>query len=248
MTTNPFERHGIAHLSPSSLRLYREEPAAWVVKYLFRVKDESGPGAWRGLAVEKGLDTYLYSGGDGNAAHSAMHTEFERLATGLADDKTVKERANLDDFLKQSIMALSGQPMPLHRQKRIEVRLPGIEVPLIGFVDYEWPQFGIDLKTTMRLPSEPQPAHVEQMAVYMQATGKPFSLLYATPKKSAVYEVTKDMAVDALERVQRGANAIRHMLALAETPHDAAAIFSPDMSSFYWSEEMIAKAKEIYSK
>ena len=51
---NAFERHGIKHLSASSLGLYRDQPAAWVCRYLLRVKDEAGPSAWRGSATEAG--------------------------------------------------------------------------------------------------------------------------------------------------------------------------------------------------
>ena len=242
---NPFEKHNIEHLSPSSLRLYRDQPAAWVVKYLFAVKDDAGPAAWRGLAVEAGLDTLLF-GGSRHAALAVTERAFEEKAQGLADDKTVKERAALPEFLKQAADVAARHGQPLFRQKRVQVALDGIEVPLIGFLDYEWPSYGIDLKTTMRLPSEPSPAHVEQMAVYMKATGKPFWLAYVTPKKFATYEITESMAAAAWLRVAQGADAIRRMLTVSETAHDAARLFAPDFSSFYWSPPMIEKAQEIY--
>ena len=242
---NPFEKHNIQHLSPSSLRLYRDQPAAWVVKYLFAVKDEAGPAAWRGLAVEAGLD-YLLFGGSPQAALAVTERAFEEKAQGLADDKTVKERSALKDFLTQAADVAARHGQPLFRQKRVQISLDGIEVPLIGFIDYEWPAYGIDLKTTMRLPSVPSPAHVEQMSVYMRATGKPFWLSYVTPKRATTYEITQDMADAAWQRVAQGADAIRRMLTVSETAHDAARMFFPDLSSFYWSPPMIEKAQEIY--
>ena len=242
---NPFEKHNIQHLSPSSLRLYRDQPAAWVVKYLFAVKDEAGPAAWRGLAVEAGLDHLLF-GGNAQAALAVTERAFEEKAQGLADDKTVKERSALKDFLTQAADVAARHGQPLFRQKRVQISLDGIEVPLIGFIDYEWPAYGIDLKTTMRLPSVPSPAHVEQMSVYMRATGKPFWLSYVTPKRATTYEITQDMADAAWQRVAQGADAIRRMLTVSETAHDAARMFFPDLSSFYWSPPMIEKAQEIY--
>lgn len=242
---NPFERHGIKHLSPSSLRLYREEPAAWVVRYLMGVKDEAGPGAWRGSAVEAGLDRILFGGALG-VARAAMIERFEKDAAGVADDRAEKERADLAAYLDQAAAALKDRPTPLTKQSKISIDLPGIEVPLIGFCDYVWEAEGLDLKTTQRLPSSPQPAHVEQMAVYMEATGKPFSLLYVTPKKSALYPVTPEMARDAMVRVRRGAAAVRALLEKTQGAYDALSIFSPDMSSYQWSPEMILAANKFY--
>ncbi len=244
---NPFERHNIKHLSPSSLRLYREEPAAWVVRYLMGVRDEAGPGAWRGTAVEAGVDRLLF-GYDKTMALASMNAKWNELAQGAADDKAMKESADLPEYLAQAQAALQGRPMPLTKQSKISIDLPGIEVPLIGFVDYQWADEGLDLKTTQRLPSSPQPAHVEQMAVYMEATGKPFSLLYVTPKKSAIYPVTADMARDAMVRVRRGAAAVRALLEKSQGSYDALSIFSPDMSTYHWSPEMVVAANRFYQR
>ena len=59
-TKDPFERFGIGHLSPSSLRLFRAEPACWIGRYMLKVPDEAGAGAWRGQAVEAGVDRLLF--------------------------------------------------------------------------------------------------------------------------------------------------------------------------------------------
>lgn len=245
---NVFERHGITHLSPSSLRTYREEPALWVLKYLHRVKDEVGPGAWRGTAVEAGLNHYLL--GQPEFATKAMHVAFEEKAAGVADDKIHKEREALPMFLAQAREALKDKPplTPKDQQHKISIDLPGIEVPLIGYVDYLWPDHGVDLKTTMRMPSEPSAAHVEQMACYMRATGRPFHLCYVTPKKWAMHEVSPAMADEAMENVMRGARAIRQLLSLVSTADDALTLFSPEMEGYRWSPEIVTAAKNIYTR
>lgn len=242
---DPFEKHGIKHLSPSSLRLYREEPAAWVCRYLMRVKDESGPGAWRGQAVEAAMDHVLF--GQPDLALKSMYVAFEERAQGVADDKTSGERSDLPLYLAQARLALEKATTPVRRQHKISVDLPGIEVPLIGFADWVWADYGIDLKTTKRLPSAAEPAHIEQVAVYAEATGVPFSLCYVTPKKFAVYPVTAQQVSDAMGRVRRGANALRSLLARCNSPEDALSIFSPDMGSWHWTPEMILAANKIYN-
>lgn len=234
---NVFERHGIKHLSASSLRLYRDQPAAWVCRYLMGIKDEAGPGAWRGTAVEAGLDHHLF--GQHELAQKAMYLAFEERAAGMVDGDITKEREALPQFLAQARLATEKTPVPLTKQSKISIDLPDIEVPVIGFVDYRWETTGLDLKTTWRMPSEPQPAHVEQMAIYAKATGLPFSLLYVTPKKWSIHEVTPAMAAEAMERVQTGARAIRHMLSKVESASDALRLYSPDLESYHWSPPLI---------
>lgn len=234
---NPFERHGIKHLSASSLRLYRDQPAAWVCRYLMSIKDGAGPGAWRGTAVEAGLDHHLF--GQHELAAKAMYLAFEERAAGLADDDVVKERQALPQFLAQARSAIDKRSVPLTKQSKISIDIPGIEIPVIGFVDYRWADSGLDLKTTWRMPSEPQPAHVEQMAIYAKATGLPFSLLYVTPKKWSIHEVTAAMADEAMERVYTGARAIRHMLSKVDGAADALRLYSPDLDSYHWSPPLI---------
>ena len=236
-----FAKHGITHLSASSLSLYRDQPAAWVAKYLCNAKDEVGPGAWRGTAVEAGLDHYLF--GTPEHATKAMHLAFEERAVGVADDSVHKERMALPEFLIQARQATLGMGTPLTKQSKISIDLPGIEVPIIGYLDYRWADRGLDLKTTWRMPSTPSPNHVEQMAIYNKATGIPFSLLYVTPKKWSFHEVTSSMADEAMERVLSGAQAIRHMLSKVDNAADALKLYSPDYDHYRWSPALIEAAK-----
>ena len=52
---NPFERHGIEHLSASSLNLWAAEPALWIMERLLGRKALPGVPAARGKAVEHGV-------------------------------------------------------------------------------------------------------------------------------------------------------------------------------------------------
>lgn len=240
---NPFEKHGIKHLSASSLRLYRDQPAAWVCRYLLRVKDEAGPGAWRGTATEAGMDMYLF--GQPENATKAMHLAFEERAAGIADDKAAKEREALPMFLAQARLALEPKGTPLIRQRKISIEIPGLAVPIIGYCDWMWADIGRDLKTTWALPSNPKPEHIDQMAIYMQATGKPFELVYVTPKKHAIYPINAQQAAEGMARVRRGALAIQHMLGKVESGEDALRLYTPDYSSYLWSAEMVLAANKV---
>jgi hypothetical protein len=244
--TDPFERHGIEHLSPSSLRLFREAPAVWCGKYLLRAPDEVGPGAWRGKAIEAGVDRLLF-GFDPGTALQAVQTQWDLDAQGVVEPDAVKEYDALPDFLVQAGVAFAGMPIPLQRQARIELTLPGISVPLIGFCDWLWPDKGTDLKTTWRIPGTPDPAHIEQVSAYSMFHGVPFDLTYVSPKKWTRYEVTPLMASEAYDRVIETAQAVRSFLAHVESAHDALSMFSPDYSSYFFRPAMAEAVRQAKS-
>lgn len=241
----PFERHGIHHLSPSSLRLYREQPAAWVCTYLMHLRGDAGPAAWRGQAVEAGLDVWLF-GDTFDAALDAANRRWHEQAMGEVTDKGDGEYANIPGFLMQATNALAGHPPVLTKQSKISIELEGIEVPVVGYTDYMFPDYGLDLKTTLRMPPLPRQEHVDQMAVYMTAKKKPFKLLYVTPKRHELYDVTDAMAAESMAQMTNGAKAIRHLLSNSHDAQDALNFFYPDYSSFYWSAETIAAVRKVH--
>jgi hypothetical protein len=239
MSTDPFERHGIDHLSPSSLRLFRECLPVWTGKYLLHAADEMGPGAWRGQAVEAGVDRLLF-GETGDAPVLAMHAKWNEQAQGLVEPDCVKEQEALDSFYLSAAAAFTGQPVPLQRQGRIELDLPGISVPLVGYCDWRWSTHGDDLKTTWRMPNggQPDPAHVDQVTCYSMHYGVPFFLTYVTPKRWTRYEVTGSMAATAWDRVIETAQALRSFLEHVRDGHDALSMMSPDYTSYFFRPAM----------
>ena len=50
-----FARHGIDHLSASSVNLFIAQPALWCASYLMKKRPPVGPAAHRGTAIECGV-------------------------------------------------------------------------------------------------------------------------------------------------------------------------------------------------
>lgn len=249
MQPDPFEKHGIKHISASSLNLYKAQPALWCGKYLLGWKDDVGPAAWRGSAVEAGLDLALY---DRSAPFEAVAAKaFERFdldAMGEVTDKIDKEREAIPAMVQQAFAAAGGWGIPNARQFKIEAWIDGIPVPVIGYVDYKYDTFLADLKTTHRLPSEPQGNHAAQVAGYWKATGLPPRLLYATSKKAAVYELTPEQCEAAWDDLRRAAFALQSMLRKVSDGTEALSIFAPDFDSFYWADATKAACMEALMK
>lgn len=233
---NPFARHGIRHLSPSSLLTYQSNPAMWVGKYMFGWRDEAGPRAWVGNAVEAGLHSRIQGAAD---YVERAYNAFDMKAQGEISDDITEARAHIEPMLAQACEAYKGRIGPLVPlyQVKCEWWIDGIEVPVIGYLDFEWPEQIDDLKTTLAIPSKPRPDHVAQIGMYMKARNKAAgSLLYVSPKRFAQYHVTMEQAEEELRALTRSARAIRHMLGMVRSPEDAARIFAPDFSDFRWND------------
>lgn len=243
---NPFERFGIRHLSPSSLNAYAANPCMWVGRYLLHWEDEPGPSMARGTAIEAGLDAWLYQR-DPEAAVQTAFKSFAMNTGGVVDNEHDSERDNLEPMLLQAISALKDMPPPTARQMKIEHWIDGIEVPVIGYVDYLFEDHGIDLKSTKACPGSIKADHGRQIALYAKAKARPFKILYVTAKKHALYPLTDNEAAVHLRDLERHARAVRHLLNKSENPLDAARFFAPEFSDFRWSEKTTDLANAVYS-
>lgn len=242
--TNPFERFGITHLSPSSLNLYCANQSLWVGKYLMGWKDDMGPAAYRGSAIEAGLDVFLMEGKEAEAKERA-EAKFLELTGGQVDEAHDAERVNIVPMLCQAMTALKDFGAPLARQVRIEYQIEGVEVPIIGYVDYSWPDFDLDLKTTKACPSSIKGDHARQFSIYRKARSKPIKAVYVTAKKSALYDLTDEDAALHVADSEAHAKAIRHLLANSKNARDAAKFFPIERSDFRWSDTTLALATAL---
>lgn len=243
--TDPFGKFNIDHLSVSSLALWRNEPARWVARYLYGIKDEGGPRAWRGNAVEAGLNQALAGAGDDDAVTAALHN-FELNAAGDAADEVEQERGSIDPMVRLAAANLRPLGRPLMAQRRVERRLPGIEVPIVGYVDYEWDDFLVDLKTTLRLPSAPRGDHVVQVVSYGDALQKRPGLIYVTPKKIQRFAEEHMDATEARWTLRRAALALRVTLQIAADREEMASLTVPKFDDFRWSPTSIEAARQIW--
>lgn len=227
---NPFQHHGVFHLSPSAVNMFTQSPSAWIAKALFGHKFKAGAAAWRGIATEDGLNAYIFNGADPKAAHDLTLEKFDQLKGGLNMDAGVeKERDRLYRYLINSIDAMLeletdfgiGKPQlpPVGTtfNGQWEVGLPcrfgdqsHEKVDVIGYLDFLYANDAnkhtiVDLKTTARIPSEWSTAHMMQAAFYKRAHGNnpDVYFVYASPKEEDKPNKYHIMKLDD-ESYQRG--------------------------------------------
>ena len=245
---NAFERHGIGHLSASSLSTFAAEPALWVMERLLKRKGQVGCSAHRGTAAEDGIvHGLLNPGATIEDCQALALVKYDQLSALSGDPKRQKERDAVLPIVATAIPELRKYGIPDGVQLRIERRLDGVPVPFLGFIDLRWSQHGmlLDLKTQLRLSSEISPAHARQVALYAHGTNDAAGICYATPSKVGIYRL--EDAATHTAAMANIAKRLERFLGVSKDPHELAGIVCPNWDSFYWSDPFTrALGKEVY--
>jgi len=240
-----FDNFAIKHLSHSNIDLARNDLGLWVLRYVYKVYDPANAAMARGNAVEWGLQVALQGGEFDDPLDAAMKDFNKRTALGVDGERREKEANNIGGMVSQAREGMAGAKVIAYQEK-IEIEIPGIDIPVIGFTDFTCEDTIIDLKTTTRLPSAISAGHRRQGSVYQRAAGnKSIDFLYATPKKHAMYRL-EDSDGDWLEVCQTALR-LQRFLEKFDTKEELAAVVIPNFDSFYWSSSATReKAREIF--
>jgi hypothetical protein len=241
---NPFEVYDLQHLSPSACNLFASSPAMFVLEKCMKKRSPVGAAAYRGTAVEAGIVEGLLNGTDDATCVKLAEAEFNKLTALSGDSRREKEAGAIGDMVKMGLSELRPYGRPTSTQGKIEYKIEGLMVPMIGFYDVEWSNHGIltDIKTTHALPSKISTSHARQVALYCAARGNNLDarLTYVTPKKVATYHLENvGQHVLALEKI---ALTIQRFLSISNDPAELAAIVVPEVDSFYFADPMARKA------
>lgn len=241
---NPFEAHGITHLSPSSCNTFAGSPAAFVLDKVLKKRQSVGPAAHRGTATEAGIVLGLTTDATLEECVDHAHKEFWQLTAMSHDPRIDKERAAVGEMVKIGLSELKPYGRPTSTQGKVEYCVEGLLVPLLGFYDIEWAQHKIlvDLKTTHALPSQVKIAHARQVALYATARGGDLDarLTYVTPKKCATYHL--DNVSEHMKALIQIAKSIQAFLSVSEDPMELASMVVPDLESFYFNDPVARQA------
>lgn len=244
---NGFEKHGIRHLSPTSVNLFAAEPALWVVERLLNRRGPVGCAAHRGTAAEAGIVHGLLRPEAPVADCQAVAlAEFDRLTALSGDPRRAKEREGVPGIVATALPELRQYGIP-QTQVKVEKTLPGVPVPWLGFIDLFFPESGVvvDIKSQLRLSSEISTGHARQVGLYVHGTNHEARIAYCAPSKMAVYRLEDPAShVAALGNI---AQRMERFLSLGDAQF-LASIVVPDPDSFYYSDATTrAICREVYA-
>ena len=240
--TSSFERHGIDHLSASSINLFVAEPAMWAMQKLLGRKSGVGAAAHRGTSIEAGVEMGLFEpDAPVEACQELAQARFNQLTVLSGDPNREKEFAALAPSVAIALKELRQYGVPSaadgNRQHRIETPIEGVSVPFIGWLDFWFQEHSIivDLKTQLRLSSKISEPHARQGAIYHAAHGNAeIRFAYVTPQKIGVYRL--DDPRTHLNAVAHVAQSIERFLGLSADPEELTQSLSPNFDSFYWND------------
>ncbi len=237
-----FAKHGIQRLSPSSVNAWIDNPTIWCLKYLGKARDDVGPKAHRGTAVERGVE-FLLRGAPMARAVSEAELLFNHLCLGEVNEAVAQ---HIPAMLEQANQWRIANELDLAAtQLKVQTWLDGVDIPFIGFIDFtfigDFPD--TDLKTTERL--ELQRAHVRQVALYARARKHPASLLYVTPKKHQHFVISEDDCAAALSEFRSAALSLERFLSRVDDAQDALHLLPFDTSHWKVNQQLIDAHAEL---
>ena len=255
-SNNPFEVHGISHLSASNINLFVTDKAKWIAQYLFKMRDETSPSAIRGNVLEHCLNLIKSNNdeirsGSKYVEHHVLHKKFNMdcVAEGfdLDDEKVQKEADKLFKYFENMNYCFADCKKFNQYQQKIFLNIWDLPVPFIGYTDFITNDEVIDLKTTLRMPSEPSEGHKRQLAMYQMAyQDKNCSLYYVSPTKYRKFRHSKRELQYYSEQTKQICFAIQKFLSISNDKEELASLVYPDYDSWMWSENFKLKAKEIW--
>lgn len=244
---NNFTRHGITHLSPSSVNMFAESPDAWVARYLLGHKFTFAPAARGGTMVEDAV-VHILQGADMQSVIDTTLAEYRKANLFTTDKKVETWSESMPEMIRLAVKELEQYGKPefedFGEQKKIGIccNMGDYIMPITGFTDLDYPQHNlvVDLKCTQRIPSEMSDAHKRQGAIYKQATGRDVKFLYVSGKKAVWHDVG-----DVTDILSEFKGIVARMNALLSLETEKIKELVPVIDSYYWSDDM-ALRKELY--
>lgn len=243
--------------------MWANAPCAWIAKYLCGKKFKFSHAARAGVLAEDAVVAVLSMGMSAEDAIKAAQKDYAKaIALGCSDADTKRgesikgmiEMALAElapygepEFNKEPIQIIDNNLSLEKKQKKISINCKGDgwELPVIGYLDFHYPQHGlvVDLKTTMRLPSEMSDEHTRQGAIYKQAMGNHTTkFLYVSGKGCKWHEIGETLPV--LQEIKSILNRQERFLRAGPLEF-LKSIVPVNASSYYWSDDSELR-KELY--
>ena len=246
-------------------------------QYLYMTKDQRreikvGYNAAFGTAVHGSMQAMLTLGLDFDAAveQAYLSFDFHDAPATEPQEKRDKYRELIPDAVENGVDLLAERYGGAEEERRVEVSLEGVDLPVMGFIDLcasnafcevktKAPRMGAVKKdgtrgwTKAAIPAKPQFEHLCQVSIYQKATGLEPNLAYVSATGSALFtpenceELQPEYLAYCLEEMRGRAIRRQNLMKVSNDPKVLAGLLDPDFQHpFYWDEEHKEEAKELW--
>jgi len=175
------------HLSASGIRLLRICPEAWRQRYILGRKERPGEALTLGKAVhlaiafngEQKVDTFT----DKPTSEVVQYFNDAAWPNAIAEDGGVDEirwdkkpdevRSDGERVTGTYHQNVSPRVQPIAVEQKFEIVVPGVPVPVIGYIDTEEASNLVDIKSGKQVQRKPDANWRMQGVIYSMAKGKP---------------------------------------------------------------------------
>tara|TARA_Y100000004_G_scaffold73546_1_gene82612 strand:- start:2708 stop:3514 length:807 start_codon:yes stop_codon:yes gene_type:complete len=257
-SNSPFKTHGIEHLSVSKINQWVSNPAS----FLFRLAggvDEPSPAMWRGNAVESALEKAMnMENADYKNITILANQEYDQIA-GKYDykdtEKKNKERNALQDYVRNGLSHYQSLGMPSSYQKQFFYEFDDIEIPFMGFVDFEFGNTDTsfhqirDCKTSQFRLQEMKESYARQLSLYAVGVGTPDSELWIDniTRNYGVQSIRLEDPMPYLKQIIKISLGLRKFLSISDDVAELCQMIYPDLDDWRWSGDLLkAETKKIW--
>ena len=262
------------HYSPSQLL---KPMAIWMFNYVYLNKQQRrqmkvGYNAAFGTAVHGGLQTMLTIGTalDEAIESAYLSYDFHDAPEGEPEEKRDKFRELIPEAIENGVDLLAERFGGAEEERRVEVSLEGIDLPVMGYIDLcasdafcevktKAPRMGAVKKdgtrgwTKAAIPAKPQFEHLCQVSIYQKATGLEPQLAYVAATGGIIFtpqnceELQPEYLAYCLEEMRGRAMRRQNLMKVSNDPKVLAGLLDPDFQHpFYWDDEFKEEARELW--
>lgn len=243
-------------LSASSLNMFMKDPALWVLKHFYGARSGENIYASRGKLIEAAITALTPE------EHERAWNEYHTSVFQFADDdlsKSIEEK--LPWWISEGKAALNNLMDDFGdyvAQTEVKGEIEGL--PFIGYIDLQFKDLAVDIKTANKLPSivsrgprkGMMPAdkrdNVRQQVVYNMITNKPQSLLYLSPDGHYLHRIGAEEDQELRGELIVNVNAIKKLLSMDIDDILANTIpkWNQMRHSIYWDDQLRDLAMELW--
>lgn len=251
----------IPHLSASTINAFITSRYDFYQRKVASSPFAINPYMARGKAIEHAINELLAGNIEtDDMVDCAMQNYKEELEpwTKLPDGKKNLEQEKIIREQIPGLVEVAYQHFadelfdPFHKaesQKKIEIRLNGVERPVIGYLDYYIDGLRvIDCKTANKTPSKLSQSYVIQGALYQKATGLPVSFDFIIANKKPVSKrltLTEEEYSFGIRYATVAAQLIEE-LETCDDPRRVMQIMSFPNLEAMWSESDVQEARTLW--
>jgi len=268
-----FKSIGLEHFSPSQLT---RPISVWMFEYIALNKDLRrtivvGENAAFGTSVHQGIQGIICSGQDIETVSEDALTSFDFHPANKSEEKRKAYRELIRPAIETGVSLLGNDFGGSEAEKKIELYLPGVHLPIIGYVDMHTDKTFCEMKTKAprqnppkkdgtrtfgkaSLPKEPLFDHILQSAVYYKATGAAPHIAYISPNDGIVFdssncEMLKPSGINfAVEEIRKKAILRQNLINISTDPKVLAGLIEADFNHpFYWDHNFKQEAKDLWT-